>query len=146
MAGTADDTDAIDVDAIRRVLEGYPIRLGVLFGSRATGSTHAHSDVDVAVEFDGELSPDERRRARLDVIVDLTRELGTDDVDVVDLDGVRPAIGKAALERGVLLVGSPGRADRRRREFADRTTEDTRGDRLDRFDALLTEMEDAVDA
>ncbi|AUX10519.1 hypothetical protein AArcSl_2908 [Halalkaliarchaeum desulfuricum] len=83
MAGTADDTDATDIDAIRGVLEEHPIRLGVLFGSQASGSTHAHRDVDVADEFDAELSPDERRRARLDVIVDPTRELGTDEVDHV---------------------------------------------------------------
>ncbi|UWG51985.1 Minimal nucleotidyltransferase [Halalkaliarchaeum sp. AArc-CO] len=145
MAPAIDDVDGIDVDAIRGVLEGHPIRLGVLFGSQVTGSTHAHSDVDVAVEFDAELSSDDRRRARLDVIVELTRELGTDDVDVVDLDGVRPAVGKAALERGVLLVGSPDRADRLRRRFADRTPDDENGDRLARFDALLAEMEEAVD-
>ncbi len=146
MASDGDDGDAIDGEAVRGVLQRYPIRLGIFFGSQVTGKTHAESDVDVAVEFDAGLSPENRPRARLDVIADLTRELGTDDVDVVDLDGVRPEIGVAALEGGVLLVGNSRRADQLRKRFTDRTTEDTRDDRLARFDDLLAEMEDTVGA
>ncbi|WP_166377220.1 nucleotidyltransferase family protein [Halorubrum sp. BOL3-1] len=144
----SDDADgnAIDGEAVRGVLQRYPIRLGILFGSQVTGKTHADSDVDVAVEFDEELSPEHRRRARLDVMADLTRELGTNDVDVTDLDGVRPEIGVAALQGGVLLVGNSRRADQLQKRFSDRTTEYTRDDRLDRFDDLLTEMEDTVGA
>lgn len=131
----------VDPDDIRTVLESHPIQLGVLFGSQARGTSDSHSDVDVAVAFDSTVSDEQRPRARIELIVDLTRALGTEDVDVVDLDAVRPKIGKAALEDGLVLVGDPGEAERRRAAFETRTTERTHEERMQRFDELLGRME-----
>ncbi len=139
-----DDADDVDSEGIRAVLERHPVELGVLFGSHARGASGPHSDVDVAVVFDPSLSDRQRHRARTALIVALTRELGTDDVDVVDLDAISPDIGLAALEEGTLLVGDDEHRVRLRDEYDARTTEMTREERMARFDELLDRMEKNV--
>ena len=139
MAAREDGT--VDPDKIRTVLEAHPVRLGVLFGSQARGTSDSHSDVDVAVAFDASLSDDQRSRALIDLVVGLTRALGTDDIDVVDLDAVCADVGAKALEDGLVLVGDPTEADRRRAAFERRTTERTHNERMRRFDELLARME-----
>lgn len=136
-----DGTEDIDPDRIRAVLERHPVELGVLFGSYARETSGRHSDVDVAVAFDPSLSDRQRYRARIDLIVALTRTLGTDNVDVVDLDTISPKIGYSALEDGVLLVGSDEHRARLRNEYEARRTETTREERMARFDELLDRME-----
>jgi predicted nucleotidyltransferase len=140
MVGT-DDTEPVDPDLIRAVLERHPVELGVLFGSQARRTSGAHSDVDVAVAFDSSLSDDQRYRARIALIVALTRALGTDDVDVVDLDAVRPDVGLSALEDGRLLVGDREHREQLRAAYDARTTETTHDERMQRFDELLDRME-----
>ena len=139
---TVTEDGPVDPEQIRTVLESHPVQLGVLFGSQARGTIDSHSDVDVAVAFDATLSDEQRSRARIEFVVDLTRALGTDDVDVVDLDAVRPKVGAAALEEGLVLVGDSDEAERRRAAFEARTTERTHEQRMQRFDELLAEMED----
>ncbi|MFP4530017.1 MAG: hypothetical protein ACLFNC_01855 [Halodesulfurarchaeum sp.] len=75
------------------------------------------------------------------IVVDLTRTLGTDDVDVVDLDAVDPEVGAAALEDGIDLLGDPDEAKRRQAAFDVRTTPRTHEERRQRFDELLARME-----
>ena len=132
----------IEAEDIRTVLEHHPIRLGVLFGSRARGRSGVHSDVDVAVSFVPSLSEAERHRTRIDLIVELTRTLGIDDVDVVDLDGVRPEVGASALEGGLVLVGDPTLAEDLRERFEARATSLSHAERMRRFDELLARMEE----
>lgn len=136
-----DDAEDVDPDRIRAVLERHPVELGVLFGSHARGTSGPHSDVDVAVAFDPSLSDRQRYRARIALIVALTRELGTDDIDVVDLDAIPPEIGLAALEDGTLLVGDDEHRLRLRDDYEAGTTEMTREQRMARFDELLDRME-----
>ncbi|MFC6721075.1 type VII toxin-antitoxin system MntA family adenylyltransferase antitoxin [Halobacteriaceae archaeon SHR40] len=136
-----DDTEDVDPDRIRAVLERHPVDLGVLFGSHARGTSGPHSDVDVAVAFDPSLSDGQRYRARIALIVALTRELGTDDVDVVDLDGVSPEIGLAAFDDGRVLVEDVERSEEFREEYEAQTTESTHEERMERFDELLDRME-----
>jgi len=141
-----EDDCTADLEGIRDVLEEYPIRLGVLFGSRARGTAGPHSDIDIAVKFDQALSDERRRRARLKLLVDLTQKLGTDDIDVTDLDGVVPKIGASALGDGIILVGSDERAEVLQTRFESEISPESHEDRMNRFDDLLTEMENAVDA
>lgn len=136
--------DDVDLEAVRAVLGDHPVRLGVLFGSRLRGTSGAHSDVDVAVEFDASLSGGDRFHARIALIVALTRALGTDDVDVVDLDGVRPEIGRSALAHGLVLVGDEDRADDLSTRFERRANRPTRAERRARFDDALARMEEKV--
>jgi len=138
---TAHEAGTVDPEDIRTVLESHPVRLGVLFGSQVRGTSESHSDIDVAVAFDAALSTEQRTRARIDLVVDLTRTLGTDDVDVVDLDAVRPAVGAVALEDGLVLVGDPDDAERRRAAFDAETTERAHEERMRRFDEFLSRME-----
>ena len=132
------------VDVVRAVLRRHPIRTGVLFGSQVQGTTHPSSDVDVAIEFDPSLSDEERRTARLDVIVDLSRSLGIDEVDVTDLDTVRPAIGASAIEHGIVIVGDDKRVEQLHDDFTGRTTERTHEERMERFDDALDSLEETV--
>lgn len=140
----AHEDRAVDSDEIRTVLTSHPVQLDVLFGSQARGTSDSHSAVDVAVAFDPTLSDEQRSRARIDLVVDLTRALGTDDVDVVDLDAVRPAVGTAALEDALVLIGDPDEAERRQTEFETRTTGRTHEERMQRFDELLARMEEQM--
>ena len=96
---------SVDPDRDRRVLEEYPIRLAVLFGSQAEGTAIQQSDVDIAVAFDEELSPTQRLDERIELTTELMTSLGTDAVDVADLETIRPAVGRSALENGEVLVG-----------------------------------------
>ncbi|ESS09274.1 MAG: putative nucleotidyltransferase [uncultured archaeon A07HN63] len=136
------DDDALD--AVRWVLADYPVRLGVLFGSHASGTAGSHSDVDIAVEFDPDVVDDERYRHRLSLLVDLSQALGTDDLDLVDLDTVRPAVGLSALQDATLLVGDQDRRDQLVSEFERRAETPTADQRRDRFDAALERLEERV--
>ncbi len=130
------------LERLRVVLREHPIRLGVLFGSQATGTAGHHSDVDVAVEF--EPTVEDRFRAHLDLGTALALELGTDDVDVVDLETVRPAIGYAALAEGRLLVGDADRLEELASQFDQERERPTRRDRRERFDGALERLEELV--
>lgn len=74
--------------------EAYPpLRLLVLLGSRATGSAHEASDWDI-----GYLASDEFDIGSLTAAV--SRLLGTDDVDLVDLAGASAVLRRDAATRG----------------------------------------------
>jgi predicted nucleotidyltransferase len=72
------------VRAIGQSLTDPDVRLAVLFGSQASGRTHAGSDADVAVALDGDMSSG--RRGELSAR--LSGALGCE-VDVVDLRAVQ---------------------------------------------------------
>lgn len=127
---------------LREVLKEHPVRLGVLFGSQATGTAGDHSDIDVAVEF--EPSVENRFQAQLDLGASLALELGTDDIDVVDLDTIRPAVGYAALAEGRLLVGDTERIEELAAQFDHERERPTRRERRERFDGALERLEELV--
>jgi predicted nucleotidyltransferase len=92
-------------ERIRSVLDAHPVSVGYVFGSLARGEAHQHSDIDVAVAFeqDAETNPSERV---LSLGADLALELGTDDIDVVDLRRTSPKVARSVLSHGVRLVGT----------------------------------------
>ena len=81
----------------------YPVQLAYLFGSQATGGTHAESDVDIAVLLDASLTADERFTEQLALIGTLSDLFGTDHVDVVVLNEASPLLAYEVLRNGVLL-------------------------------------------
>jgi predicted nucleotidyltransferase len=134
---------SIEYDALQRVLSEHPVRFAIVFGSQVRGETHPTSDVDLAVAFDDSISEQEYADARLGLIADLTSALGQNAVDVADLNDMKPAVGKSALEHGVVLIGSRDQADRYLEQFTQATSTSNRT-RRERFDNLLTQIEELV--
>lgn len=126
---------APDLDALQAVLREHPVRLAILFGS------HATSDIDLAVEFDDHRPADPSYNdVFLGLSVDLSDALKTDDVDLVDLHAVSPALAAAIFENGVLLVGAAEHAAELRRQLTARES-DQQSPR-DRLDAALDRIDD----
>jgi Nucleotidyltransferase domain. len=132
---------ALNLDALQATLREYPIRLAILFGSHATETTHATSDIDLAVEFDEHRSSDsDYNDVFFGLSADLSDALETDDVDLVDLHTVSPALAAAIFENGVLIVGTVEHATELRRQLTARES-DQQSPR-DRLDAALARIDD----
>ena len=131
----------LDLDALQAVLREHPVRLAILFGSHATETAHATSDIDLAVEFD-EHRPSEPsyNDVFLGLSADLSDALETDDVDIVDLHTVSPPLAAAIFENGVLLVGEAEHAAKRRRQLT--PSESDQQSPRDRLDAALARIDD----
>ena len=143
---------SLDLGTLQAVLREHPVRLAILFGSHATETTHPTSDIDLAVEFvDHRPSDPSYNDAFLGLSAELSDALETDDVDLVDLHTVSPALARAIFEKGVLLVGEQARAAELRRQLTAAESE-TRSPRerldaaLDRIDAHLDESDPGVPA
>lgn len=106
---TADSTApsaTVDPDLVatlRAVLVQFPrVRLALLFGSRATGRAHAHSDIDLAV-----LAPEADRLALADALADAMDR----DIDLVALDTATIPLIEELLRTAVIVhEGTPGAA------------------------------------
>jgi predicted nucleotidyltransferase len=135
---------ALDLDTLQAVLGEHPVRLAILFGSHATETTHATSDIDLAVEFDEHRPADPSYNdVFLGLSADLSDTLETDDVDLVDLHAVSPALAAAIFENGVLLVGTEEHAAELRHQLT--TSEDDQQSPRDRLDAALERIDDHLD-
>lgn len=88
---------------LEHIFRQRPVQLAYLFGSQATGQTHADSDVDIAVLLNDGLTGDERFAERLSLIGALSQVFRTDHVDVVILNEASPLLAYEALRYGVLL-------------------------------------------
>jgi uncharacterized protein len=97
----------MNLDVIRPQLRAlcaqHPIRLVYLFGSHASGHTHAESDVDIAVLLDEALTTQERSAEQLALIGAFSRLWRTDNVDVTILNEASPLLAYEVLRNGVLL-------------------------------------------
>ena len=138
---TSPDSESIDVETVRRVVVEHPVRAAVLYGSQVRGTAGIESDVDVAVAFEPGLSSAERLQARVALVVELVEVLGHDDVDVADLDGIRPAVGLSAIEHGEVLLSEDVLVEYRERfrEAVDSDGE-THADRMQRFDEVIERL------
>lgn len=97
----------LDDKAMRRLADALD-RDGViaasLIGSRARGTAGKLADVDVAVWHEPELDSAARLGLRLELAVAASRALGTDEVDVVLLNGATPLMRHRAIRDGRRLV------------------------------------------
>ncbi len=82
--------------ALNLCLQTRPLELVVLFGSLAVGRLHKESDIDVGFLFD-------RSADVMDLVNRVTRMLGSDNVDVVDLRRASPLLRYAAAQKGIAL-------------------------------------------
>lgn len=137
---TAALRDSIDLDGVRSVLAETDVRYAVVFGSYATGSETASSDLDVCVRFADECSRRERFRQR-NRIDSTLQSYAEPFVDVSDLETLPDTVALNALRDGVLLYGGSAtkaaderrlerevdaeseQRERQRREFIDRLAE-----------------------
>lgn len=135
------DDLSVDVETLREVLEHHPVRLAVLFGSEVTGETHPRSDVDVTVEF--EESVEDVSGEFLALHSALARALQRDDIDLSMVPDLKPRVGLAAFEEGVLLVGSEDRMEalRERFERAVEAQDAQRPSLRERFDAVIRNVD-----
>lgn len=129
------------LEAIRSTLEAHPVRLAVLFGSHARGDSHARSDIDLAVEFEG-IRPGQPafNEAFFGLSADLSEVLETDDIDLVDVHSLSPPLARSVFDDGVILVGSERRAEQLRAELGAEVDRD-RSPR-ERFDEALRRIDE----
>jgi predicted nucleotidyltransferase len=94
-------------DRIRQVLiEGPPLQLAILFGSRARGAARPGSDVDVAIlPVDPALS----LRDEGQLVANLAHAAGAP-VDLVRLDRATPALRWRIARDGIVLLSTPPHA------------------------------------
>ncbi|WP_436926738.1 type VII toxin-antitoxin system MntA family adenylyltransferase antitoxin [Halosimplex amylolyticum] len=97
----------IPVERLRSTLDDAPVRVAILFGSRATGETHARSDFDIAIAFAG-LEPGDPgyNETFFGLSASVSEVLATDDVDLVDVHSLSPSFARSVFDDGVLLVGT----------------------------------------
>lgn len=107
--GSSDHEDGHgDVAALERAVADLPeIRLAWLFGSQARGTARPDSDLDVAVLVDAAAVEDtDARRATIWRLAGrLGREVGSQRLDLVLLNGAPPAAAPALLRQRVLRDG-----------------------------------------
>ncbi|MFC6941195.1 nucleotidyltransferase domain-containing protein [Salinirubellus sp. GCM10025818] len=131
---------SLDLDALQAVLWEHPVQLAILFGSHVTDTTHATSDIDLAVEFDEHRPSDPSYNdVFLGLSADLSVALETDDVDLVDLHTVAPPLAAAIFENGVLLVGTEEHATELRRQLT--TSGNDQQSPRDRLDTALERID-----
>lgn len=76
----------------------------MLIGSQARGEAGPLSDVDIAVWHGPGLDAAQRSRLRLDLIAAAEAALGTDEVDLVMLNGAPPLVRQRAMRDAIRLV------------------------------------------
>lgn len=89
------------------------ISCAILFGSRATGTTHAKSDTDIALITDHPLTP----RETASIAYVLSEEIATT-VEVIDVRIAPPALLRSIARDGVLLYEREPRIFARFRMYA----------------------------
>lgn len=141
MEGASTDDRSIRETATE-VLADYPVRLGLLFGSRGRGEPHESSDIDIAVVFeDSEQSDAEYASVLLGLGADLAVALGTDDIDVVDLRSAPKSIVSAAFDDGTILVGDERDASQLQATLLADDEVSTRSP-ADRLDDVIADIDD----
>lgn len=136
---------SVDSGTLRTVLQQYPIRLAVLFGSQVVGNADSRSDIDLAIELaphDDEATTD----LYMSILTDLSIALERDDIDLTLVKDLKPRVGLAAFTRGELLIGSAERM-RTHRERFERQVEQLDASEPspgERFDAVLERISDTV--
>ena len=133
--------DSLPIADIQSVLREYPVRLAILFGSHASGNAHRSSDVDIAVEFEAiDRESSTYNELFFGLGADLSDVLATDDVDVVDVQTLSPAVAESILEDGAILVGDLAHAEDLLQRIATKSS-DERSPR-ERFDAAIGKIDD----
>ena len=102
------DATSASTDALSQILQAQPqLEFAVLVGSRATGTTHADSDWDIALQWKPQidwltvLSNTETLRRELADALHLAPEV----IDLIELRRANLAMRASVAEEGLPLVG-----------------------------------------
>jgi len=135
-------TDENTVEIVSSVLAEHPVAVGYLFGSQARDEADENSDIDIAVVFEGcEPGDQGHADARFGLGADLAVALGTDDIDVIDLQSAPPTLVRTVFNEGERLVGSEREARRLRDRLLTNASEDERS-ATERFDEILAAIDE----
>lgn len=88
-------------EAVTKVGKKYGIKNAYLFGSYARGEATESSDVDIIIER-GDIK---NYNAFADFRYDLENELGTEDIDILTMDDVKPRFYELIKKDQVALYG-----------------------------------------
>lgn len=91
-------TQIADFRKLKEYFKNKPVRLVYLMGSQASGQTKPYSDVDMAVLFDQNLSAKQRFNIRIELLSNLAKFLGTDNIDLIDLQNASPLFAYEAIK------------------------------------------------
>jgi len=86
-------------EQIGKIAKKYGLDMIVLFGSQATGQTHAKSDVDFGYTSSQHLESETRFKIQNELSDFLHRE----DIEFVDLRRISPVMKKIVADEGVVL-------------------------------------------
>lgn len=95
---------------LSRALDREHVVAGTLFGSQATGRAGPLSDVDIAVWLDPNLPREKLSALRSELTLAAVEALGTDEIDIVVLNGAPPLLRHRALKGGTRLIDRDPRA------------------------------------
>jgi uncharacterized protein len=124
----------LDEAAISRLagaLDSPEVVAAFLFGSQARGTAGPLSDVDVAILHADGLNQRERLDLRLALAADAGATLGTQEIDVVLLNGAPPLLRHRVLRDAIPLVDRTPDVTRRFRETTERDYVATESQRKD---------------
>lgn len=89
----------IDFRVLHNYFKDQPVSLVYLMGSQASGKTKPYSDTDIAVLFDDKLTSSERFNHKVGMLSELSKILGTDNIDLVDLNSATPHLSYEAIKQ-----------------------------------------------
>ena len=107
--------DKLDRAGIKKICKRHGVLALYLFGSRAEGFSHAHSDIDLGVVFPRGKDLSDTLKLYRDLYFDFCDLFKTDKMDIVFLQRAGVLIADNAL-RGILLYSAD---DKARLEFED---------------------------
>lgn len=84
---------------LEKLARGNSLSLLILFGSQATGKTHAESDVDFAFRAEKKMSPMDEARLQLK----FSKALGLGNVELVNIRNAGPLLLRQIAEKSVLI-------------------------------------------
>lgn len=84
---------------LEKLAKGNSLSLLMLFGSQATGKTHAKSDVDFAFRAEKKMSPMDEARLQLE----FSKALESGNIELVNIQNAGPLLLRQIAEKSVLI-------------------------------------------
>lgn len=86
---------------LKQVLGRFPIEQAYLFGSQARGTANALSDIDLAIVYESTADKDV---IEPQLFAELSQQLKTDNIDLIDITTASPLLAHRAVLRGIPII------------------------------------------